>query len=52
MQKKTIFTPAFNQQLIEDVRNSSIVKEKLERAILAFSKDKSMQEFLRNRNIA
>lgn len=50
--KKKIFTPAFNQQLLEDLKNSPLVKEKLERAMASVAKDKAMQEYLKTRNLA
>ena len=52
MVPKKIYTPAFNQQFLEDLKNSPLLKEKLDRAMASFAEDKAMQEFLKNRNLA
>jgi len=52
MGNKIIFTPELLQKMTTKLKSSQIVQDKLNSARLALSKDKAMQEFLKNRNLA
>lgn len=49
MEQKIIFTTDLIQKMTTKLKNSQIVKDKVESARIALSKNKSMQEILKSR---
>ncbi len=52
MPQKIIFTPELIKTMTTKLKDCQIVKDKLDKARLALSQDKEMQEFIKNRNLA
>lgn len=50
MKQKIIFTPELIQKMTTELKNSQIVKDKVEQARKVLANDPSMQELLKSRN--